>query len=81
MEDAAHKEMIGIIKSSTEEKREHTEGRHIEFIFTNIGCYHDHHLKAEFLYAFKTLRHVFFINRYALLTLYYIDSSSILNNK
>ena len=34
-------------KSNTEKKKKkHSEGRHIEFIFTNIGCYHGHHLKT-----------------------------------
>ena len=57
-------------KSNTEKKKKkHSEGRHIEFIFTNIGCYHDHHLKTECL-CLKTLRRGFYINRCAALILY-----------
>ena len=58
MEDAAQGNDRDNKKQYGRRGRRIEKGRHIEFIFTNIGCYHDHHLKAEFL-CHKTLRHVF----------------------
>ena len=47
MEDAAQGNDRDNKKQYGRRGRRIEKGRHIEFIFTNIGCYHDHHLKAR----------------------------------